>query len=95
MRFIVHNQEGKILRTGECTAHDLPLQAHKDEGEFAIKGVADDSTQKIVDGKVAGKTPAEVEAEKPKPVPVGQQQANITNEQWEDVLRRLEALEKV
>lgn len=92
MRFIVHNQDGKILRTGECAAQDLSLQAHKDE--FALKGAADDLTQKIVDGKVVNKTTEEIEAEKPKPIPAGQQQANITNEQWEDVLWRLGDLEK-
>lgn len=94
MRFIVYNQSGKILRTGNCAGHDLHLQAR--QNEFAIKGTANDVTQKIVDGKVVNKTPEEIERDKPpepKLMPHGKQFANITNEQLQVVLNRLEKLE--
>lgn len=93
--FIIYNAADDILRTGLCQDVDFEIQAHANE--FVMEGEADAVTQKIVEGEVVNKTPAEIEAEKPpepEPVPIGQQQANITNEQWQDVLKKLKKLEK-
>lgn len=95
MRFIVYNQEGKILRAGTCSVQDFFLQIKEDE--FIIKGTANDVTQKIVNSKIVDKSPEEIEAEKPpesKPIPIEKQPAHITNEQWQDVMNRINKLEK-
>ena len=100
MKFIVYNLDEKILRTGKCAVKDFPLQAKN--GKFVMEGIAKDTTQKIkfdgldddgqpINPRVVNKTPEEIEADSPV-VPTGKQLANITNEQWEDVLKRLEAL---
>lgn len=104
--FIIHNMEGTILRTGLCQDVDFKTQAHANE--FVMEGKANAATQKIkfdgldVDGqpinpRVVDKTPREIEAEKPpepEPIPVEKQSANVTNKQWQDVLKRLDKLEK-
>lgn len=97
--FIVYNGQGKILRVGCCQDNTFYLQAKDDE--FVIEGKADAATQKVINvgvkGKVVDKTPVEIEAEKPTlraPVSPEQQPAYITNEQWQDVLRRLDDLDK-
>jgi len=100
-RYIVYNSEGKILRTGGCPKDIFDKQAHK--GEFIIEGIANDVTQKVnflldidsqpIDARVVNKTPEEIEADKPPAIPFEHKPANITNEQWQDVLNRLDALE--
>jgi len=96
--FIVYNSQGKILRSGTCQDSTFYLQAN--ESEFVKEGTANDITQKIinvgVNGKIIDKTPEEIEAEKPpqpKSLPHEKQTAHITNEQWQDVLARLNKLE--
>jgi len=96
--FIVYDEHGKILRTGFCQDNTFYLQAQ--DGEFVIKGKANAATQKVVgigvDGKVVDKTPEEIEAAKPpqpKQIPERQQTANITNEQLESIVQRLDKLE--
>ena len=54
--YIVYDASGLILRTGVCAEKDFNLQANNDE--LVIEGVANDSTQMIIDGVVC---------EKPKP----------------------------
>jgi len=49
-QFIVYDSTGKILRTGSCSDNDYDLQCN--DGESIIEGVADDSTQMVVDGRV-------------------------------------------
>ena len=57
MDFIVYNSEGMIIRTGSCSDSDISIQAG--ENEFVIEGIADDSCQMIVDGKVIDKPDSE------------------------------------
>lgn len=92
--FIVHNQEGGILRIGTCQDIDLLLQAQK--GEFVIEGTADCIKQKIVDEKLVDKTQEEIEAASPKypKIPEGEEFIQITKGQWQDVLDRLNILER-
>ena len=95
--FIVYNVQGKILRTGFC--QDKNIYGQAGEAEFVMEGEADDITQKVINvgikGKIVDKTPEEIEADNPKPIeiPVEKQLANITNEQWQDVLDRFKKLE--
>lgn len=66
MKFIVHDADGNILRTGHCPADHLALQAR--DGETAIEdehGGTDDRKHRIVDGKRVEFTPAP-----PRPLPV-------------------------
>jgi len=92
-RFIVYNSKGQILRTGSCPDSIFFRQAH--DGEFVIEGKANDVTQKIVGGKIVNKTPEEIEADNPTPIPVPfeKRPAQITNEQWQGILNRLDNLE--
>lgn len=101
-KFIVYNERGKILRVGRCQNIDFYIQAK--ENEFVMEGMADEATQKIINvgiaGKVFNKTPQEIEAEKPPElpelpeIPESQRPATITNEQLQDILKRLDDLEK-
>lgn len=90
MNLIIYDNTGKILRQIQCPSTLSLLQAKK--GEFVMEGVANDSTQKIVAGKVVDKTPEEIEADNP-PTPERQNLVLITRGQWQDVLDRLDKLE--
>ena len=89
--FVVHDTNGKILRTGKCLARDLPRQSK--DGETVIEGKADDAKQKIVGGKVVVKTQAEIDADKPPQVKPEDMPANITSKQWQGIQDRVTALE--
>lgn len=90
--FIIYNESGKILRTGRCQDKTFELQRSSDD-ELIMEGQANDRTQKIVDKKIIDKTTEELEAEKPPVLPESKRRAHITNEQWQDNLNRLAALE--
>lgn len=53
MRYIVHNAEGIIFRTGTCGESEFLRQAGF--GEFVIEGSARDSVHSVVDGQVVEK----------------------------------------
>lgn len=53
MKFIVHDAEGNILRTGQCPADHLAMQAK--EGEFVIEGIANDAAHRIENGAIVAK----------------------------------------
>jgi len=90
--YIVYNvQTGIIVKTGICSDSNFARQAEK--GQKVIEGEASDVRQKVVDNVVVDKTPEEIEADKPPAIPFEHKPANITNEQWQDVLNRLDALE--
>jgi len=89
--FIVHNAQGKILRTGKCLKRDFLRQAHA--GETVLEGKADDAKQKMKDGKVVDKTQAEIDADKPPEVKPEDMPAYITNKQWRDMQDRITQLE--
>lgn len=56
MDFTIYDlSTGKILRTGSCPDSMFEIQRH--EGEGIIAGKADDTTQHVVNGKVADFTP--------------------------------------
>lgn len=52
-QFIVYDDQGFILRCGNCADSDIDLQAR--DGESVTEGIADDSTQMIIDGVVCDK----------------------------------------
>lgn len=105
MNCIVYNKNGEILRAVSCPSTSRHSQAKK--GEFMMEGIADDATQKVefdgfdVDGqpinpRIVDKTPEEIETDNPPPleIPKGQRPAIITNEQLQNVMKRLDNLEK-
>jgi hypothetical protein len=51
--YIVYDSSGLILRTGVCAEQDFNFQANNDE--LIMEGVANDSTQMIIDGAVCEK----------------------------------------
>lgn len=52
-QFIIYDDQGFILRCGNCADSDIDLQAR--DGESVIEGIADDSTQMIINGVVCDK----------------------------------------
>ncbi len=91
--YIIFNDGGKILRCGICAGDDFKKQAK--DSEFVMEGRANDTTQKIVGGKIVNKTPAEIAVDNPLPVSFENRIANITNEQYQKLLERISALEKL
>lgn len=59
--YVVYNEQGVIVKTGHCVDSDLSLQAGV--GETVVEGVADDATQRVVDGLFVAK-PALSDSEK-------------------------------
>lgn len=92
MKYIIYDSAGEILRVVDCAPKFAKMQAH--DGEFIMKGNANDTTQKIVAGKVVDKAPQEIATDTWTPPPPEKRPAPITNKMWQDVLDRLEALEK-
>ena len=93
IQFIIYNNDGKIIRVGVCSEPLYDLQAQ--EGEKIIVGNADPTKHKIVDGKRVDKTPQEIMADTSEEmvIPVEEKQASITNQMWQDLMDRLDALE--
>jgi hypothetical protein len=88
--YIIHNLEGKILRTGFCQESDLKYQAQ--ENEFMIEGKACDLKHKIKENRVVEKTDSE-KREGNCIVEMDDQPASITNRQLEEILSRIQTLE--
>ena len=95
MKFIVYDKDGKISRTGHCQPATFNKQAG--QGESIIEAVANDVRQKVVKGKIVNKTSEEIKRDSPKtpPKPTKDKKANITNRQYDDLLARIEAIERV
>lgn len=92
--YVLYNKEGEIVSTGTCMDGDLSIQTRA--GTFILEGKADDRYQKIADGQVVDKTPEEIAADSPsksEPLPFEKQSAFITNEQYQNILSRLNNLE--
>jgi hypothetical protein len=100
---IIYNKKKEILRTIKCPPALREKQLRKNE--FIMEGEANDATQKIefdgfdergqpINPRVVNKTPKEIQAGKSPEVLFEKRAANITNEQWRDVLHRIDKLEK-
>ena len=103
--FIVYDKQEKIRRTGCCQDIDFLFQAKKNE--FIMEGKANGDSQKVtfdgfdkngqpVNPRVVDKSPEEIEKDNPSlpEIPEKDRLAHITNEQWQDTLKRLDTLEK-
>jgi hypothetical protein len=67
MKYIIHNADGLIIRTGFCSERDFDRQAQ--EGELIIEGSANDDKQYISDGIICDYS--EEELEEKRNVPYG------------------------
>ena len=83
--FIVHDAQGKILRTGRCLERDWNRQAKAHHGETVILGKADDAKQKIVNGEIVSKTQAEIDAENPPVTKEEDLPAVISKAEWQSL----------
>ena len=99
---------GKITKTGSCSSKQLDdkikgltsdkgiiITPVKNKGVVKLSG--NDLTLKVVNNKIVGKTLAEIEADKPpgpKRKPLEERQAVITNKQLQNMLKRIDDLEK-
>ena len=52
-RFVIYNNEGKILRTGSCPDDMFDIQ--RGDNELIVEGTANDATQHVVDGVILDK----------------------------------------
>ena len=106
MRYAIYNKEGEIIRIVGCPPEYAESQVKDDEGIIEAPRDVNDVTQKIefdgfdekgqpINPRVVNKTPAEIEADNPAPIPLSleKQPAHITNEQWQGILNRLDNLE--
>ena len=104
MNYIVYDNSGEILRIVVCSPAMSSLQARG--GKFVMEGIANGSTQKIefdgldekgrpINPRVINKSPEEIEADNPTPSEISFEKriAHITNEQWQDILDRLDKLD--
>lgn len=102
--YIVHDADGKILRTGSCP--EIIVDAQAGPGEFAIEGVADDRKQKMefdgldesgrpVNPRLVDKTPAEIERDNPPPpvIPDEDKPASMTKKEVALLMQRVKDLE--
>ena len=98
--YIVFNLDGDILRKGSVSDSIFDLQKKKDE--FIMEGVCNRKKHKIyydLDGdgnvlnsRVVDKSIEQIEDEKPKEKAFKDKSANLTNEQLQDILDRLNDL---
>ena len=95
MKYAVYDATGKIVRITGGILRYAQLQVRAGQNLLQVDNDVDDRIHKVVDGKLVNKTPEEIEAEKaptPPEIPESEKPAHITNEQWQDVLKRIEAL---
>lgn len=108
LHFIVFSKNSKrILRGGTCLPKMYHTEVRTaDECIMKTNGQVDDVTKKIefdgfddkgqpINPRVVDKTSAEIKQDyfKPEPKPYGKYRANITNDQWQSLLRRIRNLE--
>ena len=78
---------GVILKTGRCASAALPTPP---DGMTVMRGTANDSLQKIVDGKVTDKSPIELPAPRTKPP----RRKYMLQSEWEELIKRIVKLEQ-
>lgn len=85
--YILYDENGMILKTGQCT--HATFKQREEAGEYILEGIANDLEYEIKDGKVVRK-------KSPVKLPPVKyfQPAIISQEAWEDLLKRIEKLER-
>lgn len=84
--YIIYDAAGNILKSGQCST--AKFERLRKEGERIIEGVGNDIEHKVVNGKIQSKESI------PEVVPsINYFPALISQQQWEEVLARLDKLE--
>jgi len=92
---------GRIKSSGMCST-EADVDLNKRKGFEQVKGIFANETSKKIETHVDGmiiyrvavdKTPEEIEAQKKPAISFEKQKANITNEQLQSIMDRLEKLE--
>lgn len=87
--YIMYNPvTGEIFKTGACVSAKRPTPP---SGMKVMQGVANDATQKIEDGKVVDKSPDELPPPRPEHVP----RKILKQTEWDELIKRIEILEKI
>lgn len=87
--YIIYDKEGNILRTGFCADHLFAKQKQADE--FIMEGTALDTEHKI---DVKSKKHTIIKFKKKKEqVNVPSEYVTLTKSEYQDILKRLDALE--
>lgn len=93
MRYIVYDNNGKILWCGTNKWGKAP-KSRPDKN--VIEGVADGRTHKIINRKIVPRTLEEMNNDNPlpdTPISIGNRNAYVTQDQYQSILDRLDALE--
>lgn len=90
VQYAKYGDTGEILGMGICSEANLK---HKEIlGLKVVRGIADDRLHRIVDGKIVDKSPEDIEFILP---PAEDRVvARIFQEDWDALVKRIEALEK-
>ena len=94
LTYTAYDSQGKILRTGSCTADSFLAQAG--DGELIKTGRGDRKTQNIVNGQVENKSADEIAVDLPPAKEVLKMEdcpAPITNKDYQSLLDRITVLE--
>ena len=99
--YTVIDQDDNILKSGYCPAKNFDNQA-TNPNERVIEGRGCDIEDKVITDsddkkKIVKRDKSDIDARreklKPKEIPIEDQQANITNKQLNELLKRIEKLE--
>jgi hypothetical protein len=97
IKYIEHADDGTIIKFGVCSEETFKeMSESKKVLEVSALTNDLDRTHRIVNGKLKSKTPEEIELSKPPiipPTPLEKLPAMITNEQYQNILKRLDSLE--
>lgn len=93
-KYLIYDNTGEIVRI-KTQSHGA-FRGTLEQGQFIIEGSANPLTEKVVNGKIVPKTAQEIAAiPAPKPIPPREKRrAWISQESWDDIIKRIEALEK-
>jgi len=97
VKYVEYVDDGTIIKFGVCSEKTFN-EMGKSKNVLSVSVLSNDLDRncRIINGKIKSKTPEEIEASKPPillPTPFEQQQARITNEQYQSMLDRLTNLE--
>ena len=91
--YYCYDDENRIRKTGFCAVGDLELQG-KRHGWHVAEGVAHDATQKMRNGRLVDKTPAEIAADRPPRGEPEDMPVVLSKKDYQQLLNRIVALEE-
>jgi len=99
VKYVEYVDDGTIIKFGVCSEKTFN-EMGKSKNVLSVSVLSNDLDRnyRIINGKIKSKTPEEIEASKPPillPTPLEKQPAMITNEQYQNLLKRLDSLETI